>query len=96
MIAKLKVKLHEERMNERLNEGFTGEKDVFAKVIEKSKKNNKRSYDFLIKASHEYQDALYGLCKRIIEDETVPNNFRETTLHQIWNMEYGIGKWRGS
>ena len=92
VIAKLKVQLHEERMKERLDEGFKVEKDAFAKVIEKFKKNNKRNYDFLVKASIEYQEAFYELCKRIIEDESVPESFRETTLHQIWKKKPGTRK----
>ena len=92
VIAKLKEMLHEERMSESPGEGFTIEKESFEKVLDKFKKNYKRSYDFLIKASKEFQEALFALCRRIIEDETVPDNFRETTLHQIWKKKPGTKK----
>ena len=61
-------------------------------MIEEFKKNDKRNYDFLVKASTEYQEAFYELCKRIIEDESVPENFREKTLHQIWKKKPGTRK----
>ena len=90
--ASIKQKIHEERKDERKGEGFIVEKEVFEKVIKKFKSNNKRGYDFLIKASKEYQDGIYSLCKRIIEDEILPCIFRQTTLHQIWKKKPGTKK----
>ena len=92
VLAKIKHELHKERKNERSDEGFNVKKEAFEKVVDKFKANNKRGYDFLTKASKEYQDAIYCLCKRIIEDETVPDKFRQTTLHQIWKKKPGTRK----
>ena len=91
-IAMLKQKLHDGRMIEKLEEGFSVDKEVFDKVLNKFKKNNKRGHDFLTKASEEFQDSIYLLCKRIIQEEKVPDNFRETTLHQIWKKKPGTKK----
>ena len=91
-MAKMKELLHEQRMKQRLGEGFKAEKDVFNNIIEKFKKNNKRKYDFLIKSSNEYKESIFKLCKRIIEDETIPDNFRNTTLHQVWKKKPGTKK----
>ena len=38
------------------------------------------------------KEAIFKLCKRIIEDETVPDKFRDTTLHQIWKKKPGTRK----
>ena len=91
-MAKIKEILHEQRMKARLDEGFFAEKEVFNKVLAKFKKNNKRNYDFLIKSSEEFKDAVFNLCKRIIDNETVPEKFRDTTLHQIWKRKKGSRK----
>ena len=75
-----------------MDEGFEAEKEVFDKVLDKFKKNNKRSYDFLTKASEEFQNSIFLLCKRIIKEENIPEKFRETTLHQIWKKKPGSRK----
>ena len=61
-------------------------------LLTNSKEITKRNYDFLIKASDSFKDAIFKLCKRIIEEETVPEKFRETTLHQIWKRKPGTKK----
>ena len=91
-MAHMKEILHNKRMNENIGEGFMADKEVFEKVLHKFKKNNKRNYDCLLKASEEFKDSVFKLCKRIIEDETVPNKFRNTTLHQIWKKKPGTRK----
>ena len=60
--------------------------------MEKFKKNNKRNSDFIAKTSTEFKSSVFLLCKRIIEEETVPKKFRETTLHQIWKKKIGTKK----
>ena len=84
--------LNEERLHENVGEGFKASKDVYDQVLAKFKSNNKRSYDFLIRASDEYKDSIFLLCKRIIESESIPDKFRESTLHQIWKRKPGTRK----
>ena len=91
-MAKIKQMLHDKRMKENIGKGFEADKEVFDTVIDKFKMNNKRSYDFIVNSSHEFKDSIYKLCKRIIEDETVPVKFRNTTLHQIWKRKPGTKK----
>ena len=88
----LREKLIEERMAENVGEGFDPTKEDFEEVLGKFKNNNKRGYDFLIKASEEFQDSVFILCKRIIQSENIPDKFRETTLHQIWKRKPGTRK----
>ena len=91
-LSKLKEELHKKRMCEDLDCGFKAEREVFECVLDKFKKNGKRSYDFLIKASVAYKETIFNLCKRIIEKETIPQVFRNTTLHQIWKRKPGTKK----
>ena len=64
----------------------------FDEVLTKFKENNKRNYDFLMKASDDFKDSVFLLCKRMIESENVPKKFRESTLHQIWKRKPGTRK----
>ena len=61
-------------------------------LLTKFKANNKRNYDFLMKASDDFKDSVFLLCKRIIESESVPKKFRESTLLQIWKRKPGTRK----
>ena len=42
----------------------------FDEVLTKFKAINKRNYDFLMKASDDFKDSVFLLCKRIIESES--------------------------
>ena len=88
----VREKLNEERLSEKDGEGFEATKEVFDEVLAKFKANNKRSHDFLMKASDDFKDSVFLLCKRIIESESVPKKFRESTLHQIWKRKPGTRK----
>ena len=91
-MAKMKQILHEKRMEMKIGEGFMAEKEIFDKIIDKFKKSNKRNYDFLVKSSKEFKESIFKFCKRIIEEENVPETFRNTTLHQIWKKKPGTKK----
>ena len=53
-MSNMKDYLHKERMNQ-LGQGFIAKKETFDKVINKFIKNNKRSYDFLLKSSDDFK-----------------------------------------
>ena len=66
------------------NDGdFKAEKDTFEKVIAKFKSSRKRNYDFIVKADDSFQEKVFQLCKNMMEKETFPKEFRNTTLHMI-------------
>ena len=46
-----------------------------------------KTYDFLIKAGMNYKQAIFMLCKRIIDNEEVPIMFRKTLLIMIWKRK---------
>jgi hypothetical protein len=80
----LKEKLHDERMLDVSGGGFTPSKKLFQKVVLKFKKNNKRNYDFLIRTGERFKEAVFRLCRRMLEEEVFPTSFDLTTLHQIY------------
>ena len=84
--------LYQRRMTDKLGHGFMANKETFKAVLKKFKINNKRSYDFLLKASEEFKEAVFKLCERIINEEIIPENFRDTTLYQIWKGKPGTRK----
>ena len=56
------------------------EYDDFILVIEKFVKKQAKTYDFLILSGEKNQEAIFKLFKRIIDQEDVPDTFRQTTL----------------
>ena len=62
-------------------------KDDFEAVVKKFKAKQTKSYDFLIKASQNYQDAIHSLCARMIKNEEFPQMFRKTLLYMIWKSK---------
>ena len=92
----LRENLNERRMAENDGKGFKATKEVFEGVLAKFKANNKRSYDFLIKASQEFKDSVYILCKRIIERASLTNSEKQRCIRsgkesqgpekRIWNQ----------
>ena len=91
-LFEIREELNAERMKEDDGKGDEASKEIFDQVLRKFKANNKRNYDFLMKASDEFKESVFCLCKRIIETESIPKKFRETTLHQIWKRKPGTRK----
>ena len=79
-------------MKDNLGIWFMANKETFESILNKFKINNNRNSDFLLKSSKEFKKAVFKLCERIINDETIPDNFRDTTLHQIWKRKPGTRK----
>ena len=68
-----------------------GEIDIsienFEDVISRFKAKPTKTYEFIVKAGKEYQNVIFRLCKRIIEDEDIPRSFNLTILHMLWKMK---------
>ena len=77
--------VHEDRMLKMLDkeEPMEISKDDFDELIKKLEKKNKRSYDFLVKTGDKFKQVVFKLCKRLLDSETFPSRFFETTLHQL-------------
>ena len=68
-------------MDDKVEDSFEVEKSYYEKMI-KSFESTK-SYDFLLKAGKRYKEAIFQLCKRMIEKEGFPESFRKTLLYMI-------------
>ena len=72
----------------KLKEGnFKADIEVFKANINKFKKSGKHNYDFLTKAGKGFQLSIFKFCQRMFEEETVPSDFRETTLHMVYKAK---------
>ena len=69
------------------NESFEIDHDDFEEVMEKFKKKDTKTYDFLIKAGKKFQFAMYKFCKRIIDTEEIPKSFMRTILYMLWKTK---------
>ena len=78
-------------MNDKTGESFEITFDDFDQVMAKFERKDTTTYDFLIKAGEKYKYAIYEICKRIIHNEEIPDQFHQTILVMIWkhrgNME---------
>ena len=67
------------------NDGeFNINRETFYFIVSKFKKSRKRNYDFLVKAGKGFQSAVFRFFQVMIEEETFPKSFQETTLHMIF------------
>ena len=85
------VKKRKERqlkiMKDKSGEGFEVSKEEFEIVLSKFASKETKTYDFLLKAGNKYKESMYSLCKRIIENEEVPEIFQNTVLIMIWKRK---------
>ena len=74
-------------MKDRSGEGFEVSIEEFEAVLTKFATKETKTYDFILKAGDKYKEAIYKLCKRIIEEEEVPDSFHKTVLIMIWKRK---------
>lgn len=80
-----------ERKNELLkdiienNDGdFEISEELFYATVKKLEIKEKNSYSFLVKAGDLFKGAVFNLCKRILDDEDIPERFFLTLLIQLY------------
>ena len=56
-------------------------------MLHKFNEKGTKTYDFLLKASKEYKDSIFHLCKKFFEREEFPEKFRKTILLMIWKRK---------
>ena len=74
-------------MNDKHGETFHVTYQDFEDVLTKFTMKSTKTYDFLLNAGVNYLKAIYTLCKRIIDDEDIPECFHITTLVMIWKRK---------
>ena len=82
-IQKVKVKVSEGGGESKIN------RDTFNCVLAKFKKSGKKNYDFLVKSGKQFQEVVFKFCLEMIEKETFPSSFKQTTLHMIFKGGQG-------
>ena len=60
---------------------FGTTKETFDKIVDKFKRSNKRSYDFLTKLGVGFKNIVFKFCQRMFQEEIFPSDFQKTTLH---------------
>ena len=85
--AQLRNELNEMRMEEKGEKGFEIIRKDFDDVVKKFDSKSTKSYDFLLKAGVRYQNAIFKLCKRMVEQEEFPVSFRKTLFYMIWKQK---------
>ena len=76
-----------EKMQEKRGDTFHVKFEDFEEVLTKFAMKSTTTYDFLLNAGKNYKTAIYKLCKRIIDNEDIPDGFRTTTLIMIWKRK---------
>ena len=74
-------------MEDKEEEGFEIERKDFDEVIKKFESKTTKSYDFLLKSGEKYKQAMFKLCKKMIESEEFPESFKKTLLYMIWKKK---------
>ena len=75
------------KMEDTTGETFVVTIEDFNQVLAKFAMKETKTYDFLIKAGDKYKFAMFKICKRIIENEEIPDSFKRTILHMIWKRK---------
>ena len=72
--TEVKEILNEIRMTE-VTGHFEPTEEAFDRVVEKFRKNNKRSYDFLVKGGDKFKHSIFLLVKRMIQEKKIWQSF---------------------
>ena len=86
-LLRFQSELHELMMEDTTDSETTISEEEFKVVVSKFQKKNKKSYYFLTRSGQDFQKSIYKLCKRMIEEETFPNDFCLTILYQCWKRK---------
>ena len=79
----IKHLLHEEIMKDTESGEFEPEECDYWRILERCRRKNKRSYDWLVKSGSQYQEAVFMMIKRMIKDEEFPQSFDHSFLIQL-------------
>ena len=74
-------------MEEKDEEECEVSKDEFNAILRKFNSKQSTAYDFILKASEEFKEATFRLCKAFMKREEFPQRMQQTTLHMIWKRK---------
>ena len=79
-----KRRVHEVRMEERLEDEISYSEDMFREAMKSVAKKGGKKYDFILKGGTSLHNALNKLFKVVWEEEKLPDSWRETMIVQIY------------
>ena len=82
-VNEIRAEVHKKRMESKEVGDFEMTEKDFEDVLKKFKKKDTKSYDFLLKANPKFQNAIFQVCKRFIDNEKFPEKFQKTMLYMI-------------
>jgi hypothetical protein len=82
-LLKVQSERHDDMMLDDTDMETTIDKENFQEVVAKFKKKNKKSFHFLTKSGAKFQNSVFKLSKRMVDEESFPTDFAMTTLHQV-------------
>ena len=86
--VEMKEMCHKIRMDEKDDDDdCVIEKKDFEEIMRKFSSKPTKAYDFILKASAEFKEAIFSLCKRFLEREEIPRRMKKTTLQMIWKKK---------
>ena len=80
----------QEKMTDKSGESFEVTFEEFDEVLAKFETKDTTTYDFPIKAGAKYKLAMFKICKRIIDNEEIPECFLKTILYMVWKRRGSI------
>ena len=82
------VRKRQEELFKEIVEGTDGKfeisRELFEQCVARFEYKKNKLYNFLVKAGDEFKEAIFCLCKRILEDEEIPERFYLTQLLQLY------------
>ena len=75
------------KISDKSGEIFEVTNDKFEQILAKFAMKDTKTYDFILNAGEKYKRTIYKLCKRIIDNEEIPDCFQMTTLYMIWKRK---------
>ena len=88
VLVEERSKEQKKRIEDTSGEGFELKKDDFNTVMNKFISKGTKTYDFLLRGGKKYQQSIFQLCKRIINNEEIPESFKKTILFMIRKRKY--------
>ena len=84
MFIDIKEEVHEVRMKTECQDYFEIDKEDFKLVLGRFKKKKTKSYDLFTMASESFQNSVFKLTNRMVEEEDFPKRCDEKKRKQLW------------
>ena len=80
----MKKNAHIFRMNEKIENDIIFSRKMFDDSLNELRRKNKKNYKFIVNGGTDFLDALFELCLNVWNTERKPDQWRNTTIVQIY------------